>query len=176
MKLRDRGSLEFLKNAIENLPSLELVFKRHLGIKEPGGGAFDALRQLRDFAAERIDLQTWGGALSNTQQASLTLVCHIIDFIDWASSCNSVSDLPSFEDAQGFCIGFLSAAAVASATTWKELELNAVRALRLAACIGAIVDAEAAANLKATAVHVKWKTDSQRKVLDTLVQDSTDVR
>ncbi|KAF6806725.1 Iterative polyketide synthase CazM 3 [Colletotrichum sojae] len=42
--------------------------------------------------------------------------------------------------AQGFCVGFLSAVAVATSRSEKELLETAVRALRLAVCIGAYVD------------------------------------
>lgn len=42
--------------------------------------------------------------------------------------------------AQGFCVGFLSAITVASSRSQEELLETAVRALRLAVCIGAYVD------------------------------------
>ncbi|KAF6792044.1 polyketide synthase (beta-ketoacyl synthase), partial [Colletotrichum musicola] len=42
--------------------------------------------------------------------------------------------------AQGFCVGFLSAVTVATSRSEKELLETAVRALRLALCIGAYVD------------------------------------
>jgi len=61
---------------------------------------------------------------------------------------------------QGFCVGFLSAVAVASSGSEVDLGPSAAIALRLAVCIGAYVDQDGAYSPVATeymAVAIRWK-------------------
>jgi hypothetical protein len=73
---------------------------------------------------------------SNVQLASLTVVSHMIELLAITSSAIV---------AQGFCIGFLSAA-VAATTTQQDFEHYAANAIRIAAYIGLVVDAEDASH------------------------------
>jgi len=64
---------------------------------------------------------------------------------------------------QGFCVGFLSAVAVASSENQFELGPSAAIALRLAVCIGAYVDQDGAYAPTATeymAVAIRWREEN----------------
>lgn len=61
--------------------------------------------------------------------------------------------------AQGFCLGFLSAITVATSGSEDQLIEIAIRALKLAVCIGAYVDKDAATrtNERATCISVRGR-------------------
>ena len=64
---------------------------------------------------------------------------------------------------QGFCVGFLSAVAVASAKEEADLGAAAAVALRLAVCVGAHVDCDgifAQEPIQTSCVAVRWKKDT----------------
>ncbi|KAL2824853.1 hypothetical protein BDW59DRAFT_162049 [Aspergillus cavernicola] len=96
----------------------------------------------------------------NAQLAPLTVVSHIVEWLSITSSEDIV--------AQGFCLGFLSAA-VAATTTQHDLEYYAANVIRIAACIGLIIDAEDAFHAsadRAIAVSVRCQSHSDRAVLE----------
>ncbi|KAI1390570.1 uncharacterized protein F4822DRAFT_436419 [Hypoxylon trugodes] len=66
----------------------------------------------------------------NILLAPLTVITHIAEYVHFNYQGS----------AQGFCIGFLAAAAVACARNGPELEKWASTAIRLAVCIGATID------------------------------------
>lgn len=71
---------------------------------------------------------------------------------------------------QGFCVGFLSAITVASSWSEEELIETAVRALRLAVCIGAYVDKDAF-NTEPACISVRGRqteTRSEERVAEVL--------
>ena len=108
--------------------------------------------------------------LSNTHLAPLTVVSHVVDLLRISSCEDNKDNLPEFKAAQGFCIDFLSAAALASSNDWIEFERNVSNSVRLAACIGIVIDAEEAPRPygdRATAVSARWKTDIERTHLET---------
>ena len=124
------------------------------------------LKSLADFArGEKIpDPQT----LSNTQLAPLTIVAQVTEWLRLVAESGSQGVL-----AQGFCIGFLTAAAVSSAhNTQSEVERNIANSIRLAACIGLLIDAEDATHVasdRATAISVRCPTFSDRAALETIL-------
>ena len=116
-------------------------------------------------------------SLSNVHLAALTLVSHVVDYVCMAEEADDrfqnmgqAPRLQSFQEVQGFCIGFLSAAAVSCSSDWNEFERNTSNALRLAVCIGAIIDTEDEIHDPtgcATAISVRWKRDSDRAYFET---------
>jgi hypothetical protein len=170
---RNKGLLGFLKQAVTELPSLWPLIDQSLGSRLdflPGAVDFapETLAQLAEFAngTGTLDPQR----LTNTALAPLTVVAQIIDFVQTTASPGSEEGLAGLASVQGFCIGFLSAAALASATTWAEFEHNAANAIRLAACVGIIVDAYEAwrpADDRVAALSVRWKTEADRTFLET---------
>ncbi|KAK5995383.1 Non-reducing polyketide synthase andM [Cladobotryum mycophilum] len=78
--------------------------------------------------------------------------------------------------AQGFCIGFLTAAAFACSSNWEEFAKYVPNAIRLAACIGLVIDAEDVAQAprdRATALSLRWKTMADRALLETCLDSFT---
>lgn len=164
--LLEEHKLEFLKQALIELPSLWIMLEKDYGLH--GFSAANELQELRDFAMGDKDLDPQD--LTNTQLSSLTVVSQIVNLIQLTDGAGTKDGILGFGAAQGFCIGFLSAAALASANDWTDFECNVSNAVRLAACVGIIIDAEKAscpAQERATAVHVRWKTAEDRAFLET---------
>jgi hypothetical protein len=161
-ELVQRSDLRFLSVALMQLHKLQPSLSIDLKIPETSG-----LQQLGDFAAGEGGLHADG--LTNTHFAALTIVKHVIDFKSYALQTGATTYLPKLQAIQGFCIGFLSAAVVASSTNWVAFEHNTTCALRLAACIGAVIDAEDRQHgfeSSATAISARWRTDSERTFLE----------
>ncbi|OTA83740.1 hypothetical protein M434DRAFT_83728 [Hypoxylon sp. CO27-5] len=159
-------NLEFLSKSLTELPSLWSLLEKDYGSQDFSG--VKKLRELHDFAtggSKALDSQN----LTNTHLAPLTVVSHIVKFIRSVDNPGTKESLARFNATQGFCIGFLSAAALASANDWDEFKRNVSGAIQLAACIGIAVDAEEASHSaqdRATAVSVHWKTASDRAYLE----------
>ncbi|KAI1452413.1 ketoacyl-synt-domain-containing protein [Annulohypoxylon moriforme] len=163
-------NLEFVAKSLLELPSLWSELEQEYDFE--GSRGAHTLKELHDFATgeKSLDPQT----LTNTHLAPLTVVYQVIDFIRSAGNPGTKESLRGFEAAQGFCIGFLSAAALASANDWSDFERNVSNAIRLATCIGIIVDAEEAshpAQDRATAISVHWKTAADRTYLETCLDN-----
>ncbi|KAJ6133404.1 hypothetical protein N7471_008619 [Penicillium samsonianum] len=149
--LQNISRLAFLRRCLAQLPA----FIASLPLSQN-----DVLSQLETLAGlagnETPDLTT---LTSNVQLAPLTVVSHIVEWMSITSS-----DMV----AQGFCVGFLSAA-VAATTTQQDFEHYAANAIRIATCIGLIIDAEDASHASAdrvTAVSVRCQSHSDRAVLE----------
>lgn len=157
--------LAFLRAALDTLPSLWPHFEEKY--HSNGYSGAPKLQTLRDIAAgsKGIDPREF----SNTELAPLTVISQVVDMIQQYGTT-----LDNFEAAQGFCIGFLSAASFASADGWKGFEENVSNALRLAACVGIVVDAEQTSNPVA-AVSVRCRTTADRTYLDTCIDRLPDV-
>lgn len=149
--LQNISRLAFLRRCLAQLPA----FIASLPLSQ--NGVLSQLETLAGLAGnETPDLTT---LTSNVQLAPLTVVSHIVEWMSIASS-----DMV----AQGFCVGFLSAA-VAATTTQQDFEHYAANAIRIATCIGLIIDAEDASHASAdrvTAVSVRCQSHSDRAVLE----------
>lgn len=168
-RLQSSDDVEFLRDAMHELPTLVPFLRQHVCTGAREGNGHEALDQLSHFARGETVMLAGSGSMTNTHQASLTVASHIVEFMDKAPKSGGVPDITAIDDAQGFCVGFLSATAVASATTWQELKHNFTCALRLAACVGFVVDSEM--SLDVTAIAVNWKSDAQGRFIDSTVDD-----
>ncbi|KAI1206386.1 ketoacyl-synt-domain-containing protein [Annulohypoxylon truncatum] len=163
-------NLQFLVKSLLELSSLWSSLQQEYGFEDVHGA--DRLAELHDFATgeKLLDPET----LVNAHLAPLTVVSHVIDFLRSVNDPGTKESLLGFEAAQGFCIGFLSAAALSSANDWSDFEQNVSNAIRLAACIGIIVDAEEVSHIaqdRATAISVYWKTAADRTYLETCLDN-----
>ena len=72
-------------------------------------------------------------------------------------------------DVQGFCVGFLTAAIIASSRDIEDLKVLAAKALALAVCIGAAVDSDEAAFQNScdgfSSCIVQWKKESHNAII-----------
>ena len=143
------GDLSFLRTAVANLETLWPTIVETLPQLADTRGD-KALRSLRRFfQGEQNDLLS-GERYNNIVLDVVTVLSQIVDFWRLATTKidNSIfgppfNPLRSLSDIQGFCLGFLTAAAVASAKDKAAFEHNAAAALRIAVCIGALVEADA---------------------------------
>lgn len=127
----EEPKLQFLVRVVKNLPSLWDT------TIQPGcphlGQLADAKQQLQQLATflenENVDLPSVRPPY-NLLLVPLTVIAQIAEYIT----------LGRKGPVQGFCVGFLAAAAVASARNITELEKWTATAVRLAVCIGAIID------------------------------------
>ncbi|KAI8958242.1 hypothetical protein F5Y11DRAFT_362834 [Daldinia sp. FL1419] len=124
-------SLEFLVQTVKELPSLwETTI-------QPASPKFNhlpnvkqRLQQLGIFFQNRNEEPPRLSVPHNLVLAPLTVISQIVEYVRSGHRGT----------AQGFCVGFLAAAAVASAQNRVELEKWTAVAIRLAVCVGAVVD------------------------------------
>ncbi|CZT49204.1 related to polyketide synthase [Rhynchosporium secalis] len=166
--IQQESRLNFIITTLIQLPALWPALVQNYDISDIGFGGGEKLKELEDFAAGRSipDPQK----LTNIQLAPLTVISQIAEFIQLSNDPDSSKSLSGFVAAQGFCIGFLSAAAVSSSSNYAELERSVSNSVRLAACIGGLLDSQDASNPSsecATAISVRWNTPSDRAYIDT---------
>ncbi|KAJ0108719.1 beta-ketoacyl synthase domain-containing protein [Diaporthe amygdali] len=151
--LKEDPRLEFLRQTLDTLPSLWSRVKDTLDSQRFEGAS--KLQKLQKFAAGSSDIDFT--AFSNIELAVLTVATQVVDLIQQHGT-----SLDKFEAAQGFCIGFLSAASYATARDWNEFEKNISNAIRLAACIGIVVDVEQVAQpVTAFSAYISCITDDK---------------
>ncbi|POR33739.1 Polyketide synthase [Tolypocladium paradoxum] len=133
--IQEAPKLEFLVRIAQDLPT---VWAATIHPNSPRfgrlTGAEQQLQQLGAFLEnDAAELQHPSGVpCCNLVLAPLTVLSQIAEYVR----------LGRQGPVQGFCVGFLAAAAVASARNRAELEQWTATAARLAVCIGAVIDLE----------------------------------
>jgi Starter unit:ACP transacylase in aflatoxin biosynthesis len=168
--------LKFLSEVVDELPSLWTVIT----------GAWPALDRVE--GQRQLDAlgQLLRGGLtanfvkdgSNLILTPITVMRHIVDFWNlqviathpaFPPSLSSRAARPKIIDTQGFCVGILAAIAVASSQNTHEFQIVASNAIRLAICIGALVDLDEIESGNATSMAVRWEAledyDKVEKIL-----------
>ncbi len=181
--------LAFLVEIVAGLESLwPTITWAHPELKSIRGE--ESLSSLRQFLE--------GGELSNLVQAEarpnnilldvVTVLSHIVDFWRVATTkienvlfaSGSVNPSGYLKDIQGFCLGFLTAAAVSSSKDKSEFETNIAAALRIAVCIGAIVELDAvdldASGDRAGFLSVGWSSQAEHEGLSHVLNTYPRVR
>jgi len=123
--------LAFLKDIIKNLPDLwKNTILTNCSQLERLTLAGEQIQELVGFfdtgATDALPIKTPYELLL----VPLTVISQIVEYIS----------LDDKSPVQGFCVGFLAAAAVASSHDNAELERYTATAVRLALCIGAVID------------------------------------
>lgn len=163
--LRNTG-FSFLTTTLLRLRSFHSTLEGYAWI--PNHISEAGLDDLKGFAAG--DHIPNSQNLSQTVLAPLTILSQIVNLVGPNENDKENDGCFKYQAAQGFCIGFLSAAALASSNNRAELEQNASNAVRLAFYVGAIIDAENLSHApadRAVAVSARWKTHSDRTYLET---------
>ncbi|KAI0389474.1 hypothetical protein F5Y17DRAFT_472905 [Xylariaceae sp. FL0594] len=157
----------FLRTGLQELGNLDALLKdTELGVAiGPSGSLARDIDILRGFASGNTLLDP--DSCSNAVRATLTVANHVRHLMEKARSGDEtvVSSIRTAASAQGFCIGFLVAAAFAVSRSRPEFERNVIVALRLALLIGSIVDQQEGASA-AVAIAVRCKSLVQRGQLD----------
>ena len=159
-------SVSFLTTTLLRLRSFDSTLEKEAWI--PNHLIEAGLDDLKGFAAG--DHIPNPQNLSQTVLAPLTILSQIVNLVGPTENNKEHDGCFKYQAAQGFCIGFLSAAALASSNDRAELEQNASNAVRLAFYVGAIIDAEDLSHApadRAVAVSARWKTHSDRAYLET---------
>ena len=181
--LHSNGDLKFLAEALAQLHACwPAVQDAYAPLRRSTDAA--QLEKLREYIdtddVEAIDTKV---RPNNVLLAPLTVAMQLAQLVasgDVPGLQDNFATFPAsayLKDVQGFCIGFLTAIVVACARDQSGFERMAVRALRLAVCIGAVVDLEEEEALSEsesdyTAYAVRWTGASQKadveKVLESL--------
>lgn len=170
--LHQDASLSFLRQALTDLPSFITTLQR----EETASlvSKLEHLQELADFASGQSILDCT--ALSNVHIAPLTVIYQAVEFIRSTGLTEASSTLPKLQGVQGFCLGFLSAAATASSKSWEELQHNFTTSIRLAALIGAVIESDLLSHKDGLkSLSIRWKTDGARIQADACLDLFPDV-
>ncbi|KAL8724680.1 MAG: hypothetical protein Q9166_007814 [cf. Caloplaca sp. 2 TL-2023] len=166
--IKEKAGLKFLTGLVAELPSLWSTIVQ-------------ACPQLRSISgAEQLDqlnqILTSGtlpkaDALSNLVAAPLTVISQISEVLSQNLKTEDAT-FPRSENVQGFCLGFLTAAAFTSSRDTTEFRQFASVAVRLAVCIRAVVDLdEASSEDRSSSIAIRWKIDSGKDSLRNILED-----
>ncbi|KAE8373923.1 hypothetical protein BDV26DRAFT_296474 [Aspergillus bertholletiae] len=158
LDLQDNPRLEFLRHGLIQLEP----FVASTPLARDNDALVSQLGTLAGFARgeEILDPQHLQG---NILLAPLTVASQVVDWLRITPSEELV--------VQGFCIGFLSAAVVSSTYSddRSEFERYVGNSIRLAACMGLLIDAEDSLNApsdRATAISVRCQSPPHRAAVE----------
>ncbi|KAL8636935.1 MAG: hypothetical protein Q9228_005733 [Teloschistes exilis] len=164
--LREDPNLKFLTDEIRTLPSLLPHLQEALPEVDPITGA-DELATLHVLTGSPFPRASW---TRNIVLAPLTIISQIVDF--WHSRRGEAEHMsfPGTDNVQGFCLGFLTATALAISRSPSDFRQSASIALRLAVCIGSVID------LRESPFHnytftVRWKSDLGKEAFEAILKD-----
>lgn len=174
--------LQFFLQAIKDLPrwmnrlaDFEPRFSR-ISLTQPTAAILDWI--------ENGEIPNASETFPNALLAPLTIVIQYLLYFRYASTqkittLDHVANISPTE-IQGLCTGFLMASALAFSTNGEELDEYASIALRLALCIGAIVDLDAVDSdppRDTSCLAVRWKADSGGKAgIEEVIATYTEVK
>ncbi|KAE8137485.1 hypothetical protein BDV38DRAFT_283033 [Aspergillus pseudotamarii] len=161
LEMQNNPQLEFLRHCLIQLEA----FVASTPLPREDVALVSQLGTLAGFArGEAIpDPQRLQG---NILLAPLTIVSQVVDWLRMTPSDELI--------VQGFCIGFLSAAVVSSTHQQDRVEFEryVANSIRLAACIGFLIDREDSLQAtadQATAISVRCPSPSHRAALETTI-------
>lgn len=138
------------------------------------------LQQLVAWLADDVfrgDMKT----MPNVLAMPLTVIIHVVQWLHFLENNPNRAEFSQLLEGaraggvQGFCIGLLSAVAVASAKTEEEAITYSGVALRLATCVGAYIDLDRL-ECDTTVLAVRWNSAESHNRLMSAVKASPDVR
>ena len=168
--LNQCSELQFLVEVIEELPSLWPTLQTVSPdlCKIQGDEQLDQLKGLSSMTLP----DSW--AVGNVVSAPLTVIWQIVDFLRLGRKAGNAT-FPRFDNVQGFCIGFLTAAALAISKDEDEFRHFASIAVRLAVCIGSIIDLNERSLHdplnRSSSMAVRWKTLSGKENFEQVLRD-----
>jgi hypothetical protein len=174
--LPSQDTVEQLRLQLNRTPQLSRVFDSIKSLTDFWNTLVNFDPSLSHIPGTQIftDLQRWiveGGPLpshnANTYLVPVTVLLQITQYFGYLKQLNTSNPqqrvIQSLQNGsiQGFCVGFLSAATVATSKTEAEIAATAAVILRLAVCIGAYVDKAqlGSHSVGAACIAVRWKED-----------------
>ncbi|KAJ5388986.1 Acyl transferase/acyl hydrolase/lysophospholipase [Penicillium cataractarum] len=163
--LQNTPSLKFLEAVLEELPSLWLVLTDTWPAlsQVPGAEQLEVLGRLGQ--GERV---TSPNVALNVILTPVTVLRQMIEY--WTD--RKGLDNHRIIDSQGFCVGFLAAAAVSFSHGTDDFPAIASVMVRLAVCIGAAVDLDALEHGHTQSVAVRWKGEAENEKLKQILLGS----
>ena len=163
--LQHHESLQPIVKVVQELPLLwKALSNRDPSLHSIAGQA--AAQQLAQWVTGASNAQIVEGG-DNVTRMPVTIIGQIAQYISYLRQCDESLDHESIIGSvavgggiQGFCIGLLSALAVASGKTEDDVGSLAAISVRLAFCIGAYVDLDQHRNgddSKALTLAVRWR-------------------
>ncbi|KAI9370219.1 hypothetical protein BJX61DRAFT_549115 [Aspergillus egyptiacus] len=135
----------------------------------------ETLHQLALYVTGRSEPGDWKENVTGCITLNIiTVLSQVVELWKFETATGGVHSTPAgagVKDIQGFCIGFLTAAAVASYRTQETLERNIAAALRLAVCVGALVELDSMVNSPGVSVSASWRTPAQYQELNRIVTE-----
>lgn len=165
LRLHLRSNPEFsdIFEAVVELPELwPLLLEANPSLSQVPGRAL--LEDLSRWLVQESDL-TIPDTLPNTQLAPLTVLIQILEYLIYLRKLGSTNGHARVLQAaqqggiQGLCIGLLTATALACSPETKDIPKNAAIAIRIAACIGAVVDLDRSGLQKFVSFSCRWPSN-----------------
>ena len=181
--LQQQETLKPIIREIQELPLLwKALLKQDPSLNSTAGEvAADHLAQWISGARAAQDVEDNG----NVTRMALTIVAQIAHYISYLRQRDEPLDHESVIKAvaagggiQGFCIGLLSALAVASGKTEADVGNLAAVSVRLAFCVGVYVDLDRHRNSgdsKASTLALRWKAPTTLEDIQSLLSRHPDV-
>ncbi|KAL8883015.1 MAG: hypothetical protein Q9198_000074 [Flavoplaca austrocitrina] len=167
----ERTDLKFLSELIDELPNLWSTIVQNAPQLDSVPGE-EQLNQLRQFLISGSLPNA--DALGNVMTAPLTIIFQISELVGQQRDLGKAK-FPRLENVQGFCLGFLTAAAVASSQNATELQEFASVAVRLAVCIGSVVDLDEISHEdpsdRSASIAVRWRSETGKDDLENILRD-----
>ena len=174
--LRHGSTLQTIDAAIAELPEIwKTLLNEHPALNElPGTGI---LRDMNGWiTGESDNLGNSRSLLSNLHLGPLTVVLQIMEYLNYLARAevdhSEIMGSVAHGGFQGLCTGFLTASALSCSRDTAAIAENAAVALRLALCIGAMVDLENQCGVMPAgmiSVTVRWTSGThRRRVMDIL--------
>ncbi|KAI5463904.1 hypothetical protein BGZ63DRAFT_442671 [Mariannaea sp. PMI_226] len=150
------SKLEFLLGILQHLPTRwDTTCLNHAPF-EYLTDAKTHLQQLTEFFETEAADVPFNILSCNLTLAPLTVILHMVEYMSLGLQGN----------VQGFCVGFLSAAAVASSRDVSELERWVAVAVNLAVCIGAVIDLDEQQQAQgSSAFSIRWTSTATKEHL-----------
>ena len=165
-------------DAIRDLPTLWNDLLRYDPKLEQTSGLDSIKKVSRWLDGEEISLSS---VQPNTLTTVLTIIVHLTQYlyyidndIDYPSQSKVIENVQA-GGIQGFCIGLLSAVAVASSRTEEDLNHFGAIALRLALCAGAYVDLDRVLNVDTVFLAVRWRTETSYDRVEEILKGYSNV-
>jgi hypothetical protein len=161
--LQENSDLDFLSRTISELPTLwPTILEVYPDLdKVPAKKRLSELCHFFQGGPAPMFLEP----TNNIILSPLTVISQIVDFWKLSHGVDNRSSIESqLRDVQGFCLGFLTATAISCSRNEAQYQALASNAVRLALCMGALVDLDALNTSDrldcASAIAVRWKSDA----------------
>lgn len=178
--IKEDETLAFLIDILAELPSLWSLYTE----ADPELSQISGDRQLAALN-EVVQGQLPSSAVkaTNLLLTPVTVIRQLVDFMKLAGSTihpafgssSSVKPGTNITDVQGFCVGILSAIAVATSRNEGEFQNIASKVIRLAVYVGAVVDLDERLSGSHSSLAIRWRSPIQYVKLQQFLNENSAV-